>query len=184
MTDLEPLRKFGDVKKLIARYDLDFGKIDSPYAIYEKKTASVRARITQTWRRLVSSPSEAPKLQEEIVELGGQLRELEINHKANIHNEAMAYEEKLRATMTSLCRDLIRTIGPTRIKTLLQIPSNEKTPQNGLDGSLNGMDMSASMGQETPKPEATNSAQLHGSTSGTGSAENAICVQAVSLLYV
>ncbi|RSL57592.1 hypothetical protein CEP54_008177 [Fusarium duplospermum] len=109
MSEPEPLRLFDELKRKISEYDVIFGNILSPQAAHEKKTAAIRARITELWAQLPTiQPTEAWKVQEEIVELGGQLREAEMRHEGDLESGERSYRQHLEAAFDSLSDDLMK----------------------------------------------------------------------------
>ncbi|KAI3567877.1 hypothetical protein IWW34DRAFT_676719 [Fusarium oxysporum f. sp. albedinis] len=120
------LRQFGNIKETVAQYDSKLSSIKSPAVIYEEKTAAIRARITQLWSSLASAPrSEIPRLQENVVELGGQLKELEVNHKTKIQGVEKIYNQTLQKTLDILCYKIMGIIGPAKIQSYLHTSSSE-----------------------------------------------------------
>jgi hypothetical protein len=64
------------------------------------------------------------------VELGGQLKELEINYEAGVQDEK-AYNQALQEIIDTLCYELLEIIGPTKIKSYLHSALGEdSTRQN------------------------------------------------------
>ncbi|KAJ4223951.1 hypothetical protein NW757_014362 [Fusarium falciforme] len=170
MTTREPLRKLKDIKEIIARCSLEFEAINSPHEIYEEKAAAVRANLAQVWDRLLANPhsSEAPGLQREIEDYGGQLKELEITYKATIKEDEKAYDQQLQAAMTSLCDNLIKIIGRSQVEKSLRTLPNQQPSEGGRGGSSDGLEISLTVPSDVTQRELSNS-QLHESAPRTGS---------------
>lgn len=146
------LRQFGNIKEIVGQYDSKLSSIKSPAVIYEEKTAAIRARITQLWSSLASAPtSEIPRLQENVVELGGQLKELEINHKTKIQDEEKIYNQTLQKTLDILCYKLMGIIGPAKIQSYLHTSSSE----NSIDHDSNYPVGTFQSPAPTPRESAT-----------------------------
>ncbi|KAM5356971.1 hypothetical protein ACJ41O_003617 [Fusarium nematophilum] len=123
MSTRETLANFQDIRIKIGEYDQQFKKIKSPQTVYDEKASAIRSRISQAWAQLASAPvSSVPTLQDEIVTLGGQLKELEIDHKAGLEVEEKKYQERLEDTMGALYRDLISVMEPHRNKRKIDLP--------------------------------------------------------------
>ncbi|KAM5358398.1 hypothetical protein ACJZ2D_015328 [Fusarium nematophilum] len=134
MSTRETLANFQDIRIKIGEYDQQFKKIKSPQTVYDEKASAIRSRISQAWAQLASAPvSSVPTLQDEIVTLGGQLKELEIDHKAGLEVEEKKYQERLEDTMGALYRDLISVMEPHRVESTLRALSNRETSQRGGD---------------------------------------------------
>ncbi|KAJ4307470.1 hypothetical protein N0V84_012712 [Fusarium piperis] len=151
MSAQEILAKFQDIRIKLTEYDQQFKKIKSPQTVYDESASSIKSRISQAWAQLALAPvSSLSILQDEIVSLGGQLKELEIDHKAGLEAKEEKYQERLQDTMGALYRDLISVMEPHRVELTLRALSNREAPQQDI-----GM--------------TTDSAQLHPSSFGTGS---------------
>ncbi|KAJ4157477.1 hypothetical protein NW754_009120 [Fusarium falciforme] len=98
---------FQALSDMVAHYDSEFDRILSPYEVYEDKEATIRGRIDQVQPELDSVPAPGKwQLLEEAVELGKQLKELEMNHDVNAQKDDKTYHDVLRASMDSLCLNL------------------------------------------------------------------------------
>ncbi|RTE82393.1 hypothetical protein BHE90_003104 [Fusarium euwallaceae] len=137
MSEPEPLRLFDELKNKISEYDGIFGNILSPKVAHEKKTATIRARIAELWAQLPKiQPTEAWKVQEEIVELGGQLREAEMKFEGDLESREALYRQRLETAFDSLSDDLMKimelrpTFGEPRIQgqATLREPSVQGRP--------------------------------------------------------
>ncbi|EGU73700.1 hypothetical protein FOXB_15790, partial [Fusarium oxysporum f. sp. conglutinans Fo5176] len=107
-----------------------------PAKIYEERTADIRGRITQSWTILDSAPaSDISRLRDDIVELGGQLKELEINYEAGAQDEENAYNQALQEIVDTLCYELLEIIGPTKIESYLQSTSGEDSARQGSNNA-------------------------------------------------
>ncbi|KAF5567903.1 hypothetical protein FNAPI_477 [Fusarium napiforme] len=114
MAGQEPLRQFRDVKDAVYRYDAVFAAIKSPTEIYEDKLRSIQDRIAQIWSELPSAPpDQMSRLQENLIELGGQKKELEIDQKNNIEHYERIHAHKIRQTMDSFRDHLFQLMGPS-----------------------------------------------------------------------
>jgi hypothetical protein len=114
MAGQEPLRQFRDVKDAVYRYDAVFAAIKSPTEIYEDKLRSIQDRIAQIWSELPSAPpDQMSRLQENLIELGGQKKELEIDQKNNIGHYERVHAHKIRQTMDSFRDHLFQLMGPS-----------------------------------------------------------------------
>ncbi|RBQ68966.1 hypothetical protein FVER14953_10809 [Fusarium verticillioides] len=114
MAGQEPLRQFRDVKDAVYRYDAVFAAIKSPTEIYEDKLRSIQDRIAQIWSELPSAPpDQMSRLQENLIELGGQKKELEIDQKNNIEHYERVHAHKIRQTMDSFRDHLFQLMGPS-----------------------------------------------------------------------
>ncbi|KAF4416341.1 hypothetical protein FACUT_12637 [Fusarium acutatum] len=112
MAGREPLRQFRDVKNAVYRYDSVFASIKSPTEIYEEKLRSIQDRIGQIWSELPSAPpDQTSRLQENLIELGGQKKELEIDQKTNIEHYERVHAQKIRQTMDSFRDHLFQLMG-------------------------------------------------------------------------
>ncbi|KAG5797287.1 hypothetical protein H9Q69_003670 [Fusarium xylarioides] len=122
MAGHEPLRQFRDVKDAVYRYDAVFAAIKSPTEIYEEKLRSIQDRIAQIWSELPSAPpDQTSRLQETLIELGGQKKELEIDQKANIEHYERVHAQKVRHTMDSFRDHLFQLMGTSNGQSQLQM---------------------------------------------------------------
>ncbi|KAI5456254.1 hypothetical protein BGZ63DRAFT_397097 [Mariannaea sp. PMI_226] len=126
MAPAEILHRFKRIEEIVVRCSSRLSSAKSPAKIYEERTADIRGRITQSWTSLDSAPaSEKSRLRDDIVELGGQLKELEINYEAGAQDEEKAYNQALQEIVDTLCYELLEIIGPTKIESYLQSTSGE-----------------------------------------------------------
>ncbi|KAM0337502.1 hypothetical protein ACHAPQ_003073 [Fusarium lateritium] len=100
MTYQGPLDQFREIKDVVSHYDAVFASIKSPQTVNNEGLAIIRDRVAEMWASIAAAePDEREKLQENLLELGGQKKELEINYKANIKRWQALYENRLRETM-------------------------------------------------------------------------------------
>ncbi|KAG4270408.1 hypothetical protein FPRO04_11567 [Fusarium proliferatum] len=126
MAPAEILHRFKKIEEIVVRCSSRLSSAKSPAKIYEERTADIRGRITQSWTSLDSAPaSEISRLRDDIVELGGQLKELEINYEAGAQDEEKMYNQALQKIVDTLCYELLDIIGPTKIESYLQSTSGE-----------------------------------------------------------
>jgi hypothetical protein len=126
MAPEEILHRFKKVEEIVVRCSSRLSIAKSPAEIYEERTADIRGRITQSWTSLDLAPaSEKSRLRDDIVELGGQLKELEINYEAGAQDEEKAYNQALQEIVDTLCYELLEIIGPTKIESYLHSTSGE-----------------------------------------------------------
>ncbi|KAJ4256280.1 hypothetical protein NW762_009360 [Fusarium torreyae] len=138
MTEQHPLRLFQDIKDAVHRYDSNFNTIKSPHTAYEQKTTAIRTRITQIWSSLATTPADQiPKLQEDVIELGGQLKELEIDHKANIRKYERDYHQKLRETAEAFRTHVLEIMGPPNIQSHTPAVSTAVSNDQPLENDSN-----------------------------------------------
>ncbi|KAF4446056.1 hypothetical protein FALBO_17118, partial [Fusarium albosuccineum] len=131
------LAKFHDIKSTVTQYEQALRNIKSPKAAYEEKTAVIRNRITQAWSQLSTvSPLSVPDIQDEIITLGGQLKELEIDYKANHQHEEKEYQDRVHAAMDALCQELVGIIEPSRVEPELPRLSDDETAQQSPEEPL------------------------------------------------
>ncbi|KAG5657746.1 hypothetical protein KAF25_007779, partial [Fusarium avenaceum] len=79
------LQQFRDIKDVVSHYDAVLASIKSPQTVYNEGIAIIRDRVAELWASIATAePDEREKLQENLLELGGQKKEMEINYKANI----------------------------------------------------------------------------------------------------
>ncbi|ENH66476.1 hypothetical protein FOC1_g10003600 [Fusarium oxysporum f. sp. cubense race 1] len=112
MAGQEPLRQFRDVKDAVYRYDSVFASIKSPTELYEEKLRSIQDRIAQIWSELPSAPpDQTSRLQDNLIELAGQKKELEIDQKTNIEHYERIHAQKVLQTMDSFRNHLFQLMG-------------------------------------------------------------------------
>ncbi|KAF5722548.1 hypothetical protein FMUND_2727 [Fusarium mundagurra] len=122
MAGQEPLRQFRDVKDAVYRYDAVFAAIKSPTEIYEEKLRSIQDRIAQIWSELPSAPpDQTSRLQENLIELAGQKKELEIDQKNNIEHYETVHAQKIRQTMDSFRDHLFQLMGTSSQQSQFQM---------------------------------------------------------------
>ncbi|RYC78415.1 hypothetical protein BFJ63_vAg18710, partial [Fusarium oxysporum f. sp. narcissi] len=133
MAPEEILHRFKKIEEIVVRCSSRLSIAKSPAEIYEERTADIRGRITQSWTSLDLAPaSEKSRLRDDIVELGGQLKELEINYEAGAQDEEKAYNQALQENVDMLCYELLEIIGPTKIASYLHSTSGEDTTLQGI----------------------------------------------------
>ncbi|KAL5600735.1 hypothetical protein FOVSG1_006765 [Fusarium oxysporum f. sp. vasinfectum] len=126
MAPEEIMHWFKKVEEIVVRCSSRLSIAKSPAEIYEERTADIRGRITKSWTSLDLAPaSEKSRLRDDIVELGGQLKELEINYEAGAQDEEKAYNQALQEIVDTLCYELLEIIGPTKIESYLHSTSGE-----------------------------------------------------------
>ncbi|KAF4343273.1 hypothetical protein FBEOM_2749 [Fusarium beomiforme] len=112
MAGREPLRQFRDVKDAVYRYDSVFASLKSPTEIYEEKLRAIQDRISQVFSELHTAPlDQTSRLQDNLIELAGQKKELEIDHKTNIEHYERIHAQKVRETMDSFRDHLLQLMG-------------------------------------------------------------------------
>ncbi|KAF4980346.1 hypothetical protein FZEAL_3627 [Fusarium zealandicum] len=131
------LRRVEGIKKLVARYSSEFASAKSPTQIYQESTEVIRQNITLIWENLArTTPSQLPSVQQTIVDLGGRLKELEIEHKAKVDEEEKAYSQKLLTTLDALYGDFLEEIGPIRVRSYLKTLPNNAPVESDAVGHL------------------------------------------------
>ncbi|KIL86903.1 hypothetical protein FAVG1_09456 [Fusarium avenaceum] len=94
------LQQFRDIKDVVSHYDAVLASIKSPQTVYNEGIAIIRDRVAELWASIATAePDEREKLQENLLELGGQKKEMEINYKANIKRWEVIYQTRLKETM-------------------------------------------------------------------------------------
>lgn len=129
------LRIIRAAKECTVASERDLLAIKAPYTTYEAAVASIRTNIEEAFRHLpsTSSPSDVFRLQDDIVRYGGELKELENQYKATLHEEEAVYEEQRRSVLEKLCRNLVTTLGLPLFESTVQDLSN-RDPSD-VDGS-------------------------------------------------
>ncbi|KAI3572490.1 hypothetical protein IWW34DRAFT_762557 [Fusarium oxysporum f. sp. albedinis] len=136
MAPAEILHRFKKIEEIVVRCSSRLSSAKPPAKIYEERTADIRGRITQSWTILDSAPaSDISRLRDDIVELGGQLKELEINYEAGAQDEENAYNQALQEIVDTLCYELLEIIGPTKIESYLQSTSGEDSARQGSNNA-------------------------------------------------
>lgn len=128
----DSLHRLDEVKKCVARCENDFKAIKSPREAYEEEVAAVKDAIRIASARVHSGATLAdePSALDDIVRLGGQLKELEINYRETIKNDQQAYEAKLEAALRKLGQEIASVMGssmPEAQKPAQKAPA-QKTP--------------------------------------------------------
>jgi hypothetical protein len=126
-----PLNQFRDIKDVVSHYDAVFASIKSPQTVYNQGLAIIRDRVAEMWASIAAAdPDEREKLQENLLELGGQKKELEINYKANIKRWEVLYETRLRETMDEFHGRLAQLVATTTARAQSQPqPQLQSIPQ-------------------------------------------------------
>ncbi|EXA30297.1 hypothetical protein FOVG_18294 [Fusarium oxysporum f. sp. pisi HDV247] len=128
MAPTEFLQQFGKIEEVVAGYAFKLSSVRSPAEIYKEKTVEIRGRIAQLWASLELAPApEKSSLQDSIVKLGGQLKELEIKYEAGVQDEEKAYNRALQEIADALRYELLEIIGPTKIESYLRSISSENS---------------------------------------------------------
>ncbi|KAF4943177.1 hypothetical protein FSARC_14997, partial [Fusarium sarcochroum] len=154
MTDQLPLRLFQDIKGAVRRYDSIFNAIKSPHTVYQQKTTAIRTRITQIWSSLATTPADQiQKLQEDVIELGGQLKELEIDHKTNIKKYERDYNQKLQDAADSFRAHVAEFIGPPNIQSHTPAVSTAVSTDQPLENDSNDLAIPSPLPDLTPRSQ-------------------------------
>lgn len=154
MTTRESVRKFDGVKNVVTRYSLKFEAIKPPRDVYKEKRAAVKAGIAQTWAHMAAhpDPSDTSRVQR-IVEFGGNLKELEIRHKATIEDEEEAHDKVLDAVVESFCDDLVIAMGSDMVTRSLQKLSKQQPKQSSPNLPLGDTNKKSSLvSKESARP--------------------------------
>lgn len=130
------LRIVRAAKEYVVRSERDLQAIKAPHTIYEAAVTSVRNNINQAFLQLpsASTPSDICWLQDDIVRFGGQLKELEYQHKATLRDREVAYEDQRKSVLETLCVNLVTILGLPLVESTVQTLSNQKL-SNGRGGS-------------------------------------------------
>ncbi|SCO92555.1 uncharacterized protein FRV6_16683 [Fusarium oxysporum] len=137
MAPTEFLQQFEKIEEVVARYAFKLSSVRSPAEIYKEKTVEIRGRIAQLWTSLELAPApERSCLQDSIVKLGGQLKELEIKYEAGVQDEEKAYNRALQDIADALRYELLEIIGPAKIESYLRSiwseNSDRQDPNNAV----------------------------------------------------
>ncbi|KAG7403209.1 hypothetical protein Forpe1208_v016535 [Fusarium oxysporum f. sp. rapae] len=128
MAPTEFLQQFEKIEEVVAGYAFKLSSVRSPAEIYKEKTVEIRGRIAQLWTSLELAPAPGKSsLQDSIVKLGGQLKELEIKYEAGVQDEEKAYNRALQEIADALRYELLEIIGPTKIESYLRSISSENS---------------------------------------------------------
>ncbi|KAJ4244199.1 hypothetical protein NW762_014580 [Fusarium torreyae] len=126
MPPTETLHQLGQIEGAITRHHVRLSNLKSPTEVYEEKAAEIRERIRLSWASLDSTLGpETSKIRDDIVDSGGQLRELKIEHETGVQDEKEVYDKAVQEIADTLCSELLDLIGPTKITSYLQKASNE-----------------------------------------------------------
>ncbi|KAG7424908.1 hypothetical protein Forpi1262_v013770 [Fusarium oxysporum f. sp. raphani] len=136
MAPTEFMQQFEKIEEVVARYAFKLSSVRSPAEIYKEKTVEIRGRIAQLWTSLELAPAlEKPSLQDSIVKLGGQLKELEIKYKAGVQDEN-AYNRELQEIEDALRYELLEIIGPAKIESYLRSISSEDSDRQDSNNAV------------------------------------------------
>ncbi|KAH7150434.1 hypothetical protein B0J13DRAFT_550157 [Dactylonectria estremocensis] len=116
--------KFNEIKEVVAQYGQKFDAIKPPRDVYHEDRAAVKVGIAETWAYMAANPdpSDTSRVQK-IVGFGGRLKEMEMEHKANIDGDDKAYETTLETAMEGFCDDLVNALGVDMVtKSLKKAP--------------------------------------------------------------
>lgn len=148
-----PLQQFRDIKDVVSHYDAVIASIKSPQTVYNEGIAIIRDRVTELWASIATAePDEREKLQENLLELGGQKKEMEINYKANIKRWEVIYQTRLRETMDEFRSRLAQLAASSTARPQSQ-PQPESLPQIQLKTQPQPQSQPPSQPQPQPEPE-------------------------------
>ncbi|KAM5528421.1 hypothetical protein FOXYSP1_18902 [Fusarium oxysporum f. sp. phaseoli] len=137
MAPTEFLQQFEKIEEVVARYAFKLSSVRSPAEIYKEKTVEIRGRIAQLWTSLELAPApEKPSLQDSIVKLGGQLKELEIKYEAGVQDEEKAYNRALQDIADALRYELLEIIGPANIESYLRSIWSENSDRQDSNNAV------------------------------------------------
>ncbi|KAM0250809.1 hypothetical protein ACHAP5_002026 [Fusarium lateritium] len=164
MTNQEPLDQFREIKDVVSHYDAIFASIKSPQTVNSEGLAIIRDRVAEMWASIAAAdPDEREKLQENLLELGGQKKELEINYKANIKRWEALYQNRLRETMDEFRGKLAQTL----VKNTARAQTHPQ-PQSLCQNQSKTQPQSHTQSQPPPQPQPQPGPQI---TVGDGSAK-------------
>ncbi|EGU88227.1 hypothetical protein FOXB_01255 [Fusarium oxysporum f. sp. conglutinans Fo5176] len=137
MAPTESLQQFEKIEEVVARYAFKLSSVRSPAEIYKEKTDEIQGSIAQLWTSLELAPApEKPSLQDSIVKLGGQLKELEIKYEAGVQDEEKAYSRALREIADAFRYELLEIIGPAKIESYLRSITSENSDRQGSNNAV------------------------------------------------
>uniref|UniRef100_A0A0D2YFS1 Uncharacterized protein n=1 Tax=Fusarium oxysporum (strain Fo5176) TaxID=660025 RepID=A0A0D2YFS1_FUSOF len=137
MAPTEFLQQFEKIEGVVARYAFKLSSVRSPAEIYKEKTVEIRGRIAQLWTSLELAPApEKSSLQDSIVKLGGQLKELEIKYEAGVQDEERVYNRALQEITDALRYELLEIIGPAKIESYLRSISSENSDRQDSNNAV------------------------------------------------
>lgn len=118
----------------------DLQTIKAPHTMHEEAAASIRTHTNQAFLRLTSasSPTDVSYLQDDIVRYGGDLKELETEHKVTLCDKEVAYEEQRKYVLEKLCLDLVTTLGLPLVESAVQALSNRESSERRSFRTLQG----------------------------------------------
>ncbi|KAK2468212.1 hypothetical protein H9L39_19858 [Fusarium oxysporum f. sp. albedinis] len=137
MAPTEFLQQFEQIEGVVARYAFKLSSVRSPAEIYKEKTVEIRGRIAQLWTSLELAPApEKSSLQDSIVKLGGQLKELEIKYEAGVQDDERVYNRALQEITDALRYELLEIIGPAKIESYLRSISIENSDRQDSNNAV------------------------------------------------
>ncbi|KAI8417327.1 hypothetical protein FOFC_03640 [Fusarium oxysporum] len=137
MAPTESLQQFEKIEEVVARYAFKLSSVRSPAEIYKEKTDEIQGSIAQLWTSLELAPApEKPSLQDSIVKLGGQLKEMEIKYEAGVQDEEKAYNRELQEIADALRYELLEIIGPAKIESYLRSISGEDSGRQDSNNAV------------------------------------------------
>jgi hypothetical protein len=156
-----PLKQFRDIKDVVSHYDAVFASIKSPQTVYNEGLAIIRNRVAEMWAGIAAAqPDEREKLQENLLELGGQKKEMEINYKVNIKRWEVIYQARLKETMDEFRGRLAQLVASSSAR-----PQSQPQPQIQLKTQPQSQSQPPSQppsqpqSQPQPKPQPQNQPQ-------------------------
>ncbi|KAF4993083.1 hypothetical protein FGRMN_6698 [Fusarium graminum] len=133
MANQGPLNEFRDIKHVVDHYDAIFASIKSPHTVYSEGLADIHDRVTHMWVNIATAgPEEREKLQDNMLELGGQKKELEINYRANRQRLEVEHEKRLQQAMGEFRAHLATVLASGGAQSQPQATLNTGVAANGL----------------------------------------------------
>jgi hypothetical protein len=137
MAPTEFLQQFEKIEEVVSRYAFKLSSVRSPAEIYKEKTDEIQGNIAQLWTSLELAPApEKPSLQDSIVQLGGELKTLEIKYEAGVQDEEKAYNRELQEIAGTLHYELLEIIGPAKIESYLRSISSEDSDRQDSNNAV------------------------------------------------
>ncbi|GKU22561.1 unnamed protein product [Fusarium langsethiae] len=132
MAHQDAFRQFQEIQSVVAHYEATFASITSPQVVYEEEQARLRQQIRDAIGslRTAQSDEETANHEDAIIDLSGQMKDLERHYAANSAQYAREHEARVRETMETFRSRVGQILGLTR-PTQIQTSNSQEARDQG-----------------------------------------------------
>lgn len=126
------------MEALVSQSQRDLEANQSPQILYEHKVAAVKSEIDRAFRLLSSVADQADQshLRTQIVEYGGQLKELQCEHEKTFAETDGKYSAQQKDIFRRFCFDVVATLGVQPMQDAIRSIQSQTPPPRSANARV------------------------------------------------